>query len=204
MQPRPIALAAVLALTVQLQSPAALAVPAGGGNQQLRLVEEEHDVILHERRTVARRRSWRADVITTRPAKVLSMYVAKGPLRLSEAEFLRELTRAGVGQEIVADVRARQEAARWHGGTALGLWGGAAVAGLVSAAQFGPNSPLVGPAGPNRVVIDTAGVAMIVLGVAGAVFTWLYMGDTAPRSAYFHEFTPAQASRAIDEFNKQR
>lgn len=183
------------------------AMAAEAADPHLHLVRTERDVLVHRDVLVIpgrRHRDPRVRVEQIVPGKALDMYIAQGPFRIGERQFLELIQRSGADPALVQRIEATDRAAMLHGGLTLVAILGSAVAGALAEFQFGPNADLVMPAGPNRLAINTAGIAAVALAIGGVVTGLMWMNDTRPKGApFFHDFSAAEAQAAIDAYNRK-
>ncbi|MDB5096279.1 MAG: hypothetical protein JWM80_700 [Cyanobacteria bacterium RYN_339] len=193
-------------LILPLLGSPALAAPAAE-DPHLHLVRTERDVLVRRDVVVIpgrRRRDPRVRVEQIVPGKALDLYIAQGPYRLGEQQFLDLIARSGADPALVERVAATDRAALWHGGLTIVALVGSAVAGAIAEIQFGPDPALVASAGPNRLVINTAEITAVALAVGGVVTGLLWLNDTRAKGApYFHAFSAGDAEAAIDAYNRK-
>jgi hypothetical protein len=187
-----------------LAGPALAAEPP---DQHLHLVRTERDVLVHRDVVVIpgrRHREPRVRVEQIVPGKALDLYIAQGPFRIGERQFLDLIQRSGADPALVQRIEATDRAAAWHGGLTVVAFLGSALAGALAELQFGPDPSLVMPAGPNRLAINTAGIAAIAFAIGGIVTGLMWMNDARPKGApFFHDFSAAEAQAAIDAYNRK-
>ncbi|MBU6428961.1 MAG: hypothetical protein KGR26_08125, partial [Cyanobacteria bacterium REEB65] len=131
---------------------------------------------------------------------VTEIYLAHGPFRISESEFLQTIAAGGQSPSFIQGIRDRQAAAGVQGTLAIVGWTGALIASSLAQAGVGQVNFRVGAA---PISFNTPAVGAIALGVMGLIDTIGYFADTAPRGApFFDAFTPSEAQEAIDAYNR--
>lgn len=176
-------------------------------DDHLHLVRTERRVLVQRDVVVVpryrHRGGLRESIIT--PGHVYDVFISHGPIRIGEGEFESLIQASGADPELMRRIQATRNDAFWHGALATGMWIGSIVAGGVAEAEFGPDPALVARSSNTQLVINTAGIAALVLAVGGAIYTWMWLGDSAPKgSPYFHDFSEGEAQRAIDAYNRQQ
>jgi hypothetical protein len=193
-------------LAFQLGAGPAFAAETTEPDTHLHLVTQEHTVyvgrtIVQHRRHWYGRERWRTEIVT--PTKLYDVFIAQGPFRINEDQFLALIDRSGTSPQFIAGIREHEATTTRHGWLAVGSWLGTAAALGLAESRLAPTVGLGLSGSPDTVTLNTGEVAAVALGLTGLVTTIMWFGDSQPKGApYFRQFTPGEAQEAIDRYNR--